>query len=540
MRKAVAGLLGCVLLSSVLSGCLERTSEGHAWLLDVTEGSGLTLARLPEEGDATLADRMMAGVCVIDLDGEAPLDLFFAGRASGTGLFRAVGPFRYEDQSVLLDLSGLDPFGCLAVDVDGDARDDLVVSGAGGVVAFFHRPDGFVRRTLYHAPPSWLYASIAAGDVDADGDLDLAIAGFIDVETGPVGPCGTPPCGVLLDAFAGIPSVLLIQNDEGNFEDATARLAPDLLQIEPTLAMIIFDLDGDGVPEILVGNDLGDRHPDRLLVREDGRFVDRAMVWGLASNRSGFGIDTMGLAIGDVDGSGTLDVASSDFQGWPSAVHLCGEDHFCEDRSQQLGLLRSSETFRWGNALIDLDLDGDLELFEATGHLYTEEEGATVGNPLRRSQPPNLYENLGGAVGFARVVAEDGSALARRYQGRGLAVFDADDDGLLDVVMATSSGRPALLRNVRAPEGHFVRVVLTGHPPNSGAVGAHVTLRIEGQPMQQRLRLAGEGYLGSFDPRLHFGVPAVGPGVLEVRWPSGVAETYPIDAFDRELVLTEP
>lgn len=539
MRLALA--LFPLVVAGALSGCLERTSEGLAWLDDVTDGSGLSLERVPEEDDATLADRMMAGVCVIDLDGAPPLDLFFTGRRSGTGLFRAVAPFRYEDASARLDLTGLDPFGCLAVDLDGDGREDLVVSGAGGVVAFFHHADGFVRRTLHEAARSWLYTSIAAGDVDADGDLDLAIAGFIDVESGPVGPCGIPPCGVLLDAFAGIPNVLLIQDALGNFDDEAARLAPDMRLIEPTLAMVIFDLDGDGAPEILVGNDLGDRHPDRLLVRQDdGRFVDRAMVWGLASNSSGFGIDTMGLAVGDVDGSGTLDVASSDFQGWPSSVHLCGEDGFCEDRGRALGLLRSGETFRWGNALIDLDLDGDLELFEATGHLYTEEEGATVDNPLRRSQPPNLYENLGGDRGFARVVAEEGSALARRYQARGLAVFDADDDGRLDVVMATSSGRPALLRNVGASGGHFLRVVLTGHPPNTGAVGAHVTLRVEGRPMQQRLRLAGEGYLGSFDPRLHFGVPAVGPGVLEVRWPSGVTETHPIDALDRELTLTEP
>jgi hypothetical protein len=538
VRLALA--LSFLVLSGALSGCLERTSEGHAWLDDVTDGSGLSLERVPEEDDATLADRMMAGVCVIDLDGAPPLDLFFTGRGSGTGLFRAVAPFHYEDASSLLDLSGLDAFGCLAVDLDGDDRDDLVVSGAGGVVAFFHREGGFVRRTLLEAPPGWLYTGIAAGDVDADGDLDLAIAGFVDVETGPVGPCGVPPCGVLLDAFAGIPNALLIQDELGDFDDEAASLAPDLVQIEATLAMVIFDLDGDGTPEIFVGNDLGDRHPDRLLVREDGRFVDRAMRWGLSSNSSGFGVDTMGIAIGDVDQSGTLDVASSDFQGWPSSVHLCGADGFCEDRGRALGLLRSSETFRWGNALIDLDLDGDLELFEAAGHLYTEEEGATVGNPLRRRQPPNLYENLGGPTGFARVVAQEGSALARPYQARGLAVLDADDDGHLDVVMATSSGRPALLRNVRHAGGHFLRVVLTGHPPNTGAVGAHVILRVEGLPMQQRLRLAGEGYLGSFDPRLHFGVPAAGPGVLEIRWPSGVTETVPVEELDRELVLTEP
>jgi hypothetical protein len=533
--RTSSGALRRALVASLLLGCLARTRDGELWLIDRSVEVGLGALRVPEADYLTLADRMMGGVCVLDLDGAPPLDLFFAGRRSGTRALRATPGPRYVDASPLLDLEGVDALGCLAADLDGDDDDDLVVSARGEVFLFTRAPDGFRRTTLFAGSSGALYAGIAAGDLDDDRDLDLVVAGFVDEARAPARCEGPIPCSLALREIPPIPSLLLVQ-EAGTFVERAAELAPDLARAEPTLVVLVVDLDDDAAPEILVGNDLGARFPDRVLVRTGARYVDEALERGLATNGRGHGMDTMGVAVGDVDGSGTLDLAVSDFTGMPTALFLCDERRLCADRGAALGLLRTEETFRWGNALVDLDLDGALDLFEATGHVYTEAEGAAFGARLEHAQAPSLHAGLGDGS-FARVVPAEGSALLRRYEARGLAVLDADDDGLLDVVLATSRGAPAFLANVSAPRGHWLRVALQGRPPNTGGVGARVEVE-DGPRTHVRVRLAGEGYLGSFDPRLHFGVAASSVRV-RVRWPSGATSTE--DApVDRELVIAEP
>lgn len=527
--------IALALALGVVPACLERTREGEVWLVDRTDEVGLAFERVPEAGYVTLADRMMGGVCAIDLDRAPPLDLFFTGRASGTHLFRAAPGPRYEDVSSLLDLSDVDAIGCLAVDLDGDGDDDLVVSAKGAVFLFTRDADGFERSTLHVGAPGALYTGIAAGDLDGDRDLDLVVGGFVDEDRAPE-TCDEPiPCSIALLETPPIPSLLFVQ-EAGDWVERTAALAPDLATAEPTLVVVIVDLDADGTPEIVVGNDVGARFSDRVLVRREGRYVDEALVRGLATNRRGYGMDTMGIAIGDVDGNETLDVAVSDFMGVPTALFLCGTDGLCEDRGTSLGLLRTEETLRWGNALVDLDRDGALDLFQATGHVYTDEEGAAAGTRLTHAQAPTLYAGLGSGA-FARVVPAAGSALGQAYEARGISVLDADDDGLLDVVVAATRGAPAFLLNVVEPRGHWLRVVLEGAPPNTGGVGARVEID-DGDRTHVRMRLAGEGYLGSFDPRLSVGVASDRVHV-RVRWPSG--ELSEIDTgVDREITVTEP
>lgn len=518
----------------LLAGCLERTRTG-VFLIDEAEDRALTAERVPEGGDRMLADRMTGGVCVLDLDGAPPLDLFFAGRTSGTHLYRALPDGRYEDASALLDHEGVDASGCVAADLNGDRRDDLVVPGVGSVFLFTRTDAGFDREVLASGSSGALYTSASAGDLDADGDLDLVIAGFVDEDPIPE-DCGSPlPCNLALFGVPPIPDLLLVREGDGWVERA-AELAPDLSLAEPTLVTVIVDLNADGAPEILVGNDLGARYHDRLLVRRDGIFVDDALAHGLATNRRGYGIDTMGYAIGDVDGDGNLDVAASDFSGHATALFFCGSDGFCDDRGLDVGLLFTETTLRWGNALADLDLDGELDLFEACGHVYREDEAAILGVRLVQAQPPTLFFGVGGGH-FARAIPEAGSGLATPRHGRGVAVFDADDDGRLDVVMATTQGRPALLRNAIEPAGHWLRVELHGRPPNTGGIGARLEVD-DGTRTRIRARIAGEGYSGSFDPRLHVGLPAAGPVHVRVRWPSGLVTELDTDV-DRAIVVSE-
>lgn len=533
-RSAAALALAC--------GCAgEPLAAELPFFDDVAARAGLAFDRSAAEGYRTLADRLGGGVCVIDADGRPPLDLLFALRAGGSRLFVAREPFDYEDQTEARGLaeSG-DALGCLVLDADGDGDDDVFLTGVGELRFFVREGDRFADasdRLGVHVPDSHVLASATAADYDGDGDLDVAVAGFVDLASLGSGECGGVACGLDLSRAAGAPSYLLWRTRDG-YEDATAELAPDLALPEPTLVVGSPDVDGDGVPELYVGNDFGARFVDRVLaLGEGGVLRDRSDRLGLAHDAGGNGVDTMGWTSGDVDGDGRFDYATTAFAGFHSPVFLCA-DGWCEDRGRAIGTRSVEATFRWGNALADLDLDGDVDLVEAAGHLYTAEEGRAAGVSLEHAQPPNLLLN-DGRGGLVRVAPAPSDALARRWPARGIAVVDLDDDGRLDVVLGTTQGPPAVLRNVAATDGSFLRVRLIGRAPNTGAVGALVRVHAAGGT-QQRRRLAGEGFLGSFDPRLSFGLPAGGRADVEVIWPSGERTEVQGVEVDREISVREP
>lgn len=519
------------------------------WFDDVTLSAGIAFERAPVDGWNSIADRMTGGVCVLDADGVAPLDLFFAVRpvgGSGSHLYVARGPLDYADET---DARGLadagDAIGCLALDADGDGDDDLFVTGVGSIRFFRNEAGHFVDASATIAAalsPTGLYMSAAAGDLDGDGDLDVVVAGFLDSAFDDLIPgreCGgMPPCSPTMADFPTVHNVLLRQEPDHSWTDVAATLAPDLVLPDPTLAVAIGRLDGDLLPDIWVGNDLGNRWPDRALGRAaTGAFADITAAVGLDRNRVGTGLDSMGWATGDVDGDGRLDHVVTSFEREATAVFVCGADGVCEDRSDVVGTTELADTFRWAPGLVDLDLDGDLDLVEATGHLASDTEAATIGFAHGREQPMNLLVNRGGHLSVPVLDAADASRVPRA--SRGLAVVDLDDDGRPDVVLAPSIGRPALLHNVRAPAGSSLRVRLAGRGGNRAAAGARVTVTQCGVSVV-RERALGDGFLGNSDPRLLFGVPGTAPVRVEVEWPTGETTSRDDVAVGTELLLEQP
>lgn len=519
------------------------------WLEDVTERWGVAFDRDGRDGYETLLDRTGGGVCPIDADGVAPLDLFFAMRPTArvrSRLYVASQPggagteVTYVDETDARGLAEVgDALACLAFDADADGDADLLVSGVGTVRLFENREGAFVDvsdRLGLALDARDMYVSAAAGDVDDDGDVDVLVAGFLrfdDARFAPGQRCGAIPCRSALYEFEGIPNLLLVREADGTYRERGAAIAPDLRRDETTFVVGILRMTGRGPVDLWIGNDLGARHRDRVLRRRaGGTFEDVAVALGLATNGRGYGIDTMGWSQGDLDGDGELDFVQSSWPGDTTAAHFCapiaGED-LCEERGRAVGLALSVGSFRWGEALVDLDLDGDLDLIEATGHLYAQEDLGTREEELQR---PNLFENEGGVL---RLLAPTpGEALDFRGTMRGLAVADLDDDGRPDVVMAPARGAPRILRNVRAPRGRWLRVALAGR-----SAGARVEIT-HARGTIVRVHAIGEGFLGNFDPRVLVGVPEGADSVdVRVTWPTGVASERTDVALDREIVIPE-
>ncbi len=517
------------------------------WFEDVSAPLGWS--REPLEGTRSFADRMSGGVCVLDVDGRAPVDLFFTARGSGRSrLFVGDGPLRWVDRTEAHGLQEVgDAMGCLAFDADGDGDDDLAVSLVGGLELYLREGDRFENRLdLLDATldPLGMYTSMAAGDVDGDGDLDLLMAGFLrrDPSLDPALAClGGMPCTADIGRHAAIANLLLIRQPDGRYVDRAAELAPALALPEATLVVAIGDFLEEGQPALYVGNDLGGVFVNRVLRRQaDGTFRDVGRAAGFATNARGYGMDTMGLASGDLDRDGRLEHAVTSFENDATAIFDCEAPALCEDRGGLLGMRVTQSSFRWGAAFLDVDLDGWVDLVEATGHYYLQAE--IERGPFRGAerQRPNLLRNLGGERLEPVTPLDPTDALGLALPARGLARTDLDDDGRPDVVLATTEGPPALLHNVARARGRWLRVVLEGRAPNTRGVGAHV--RVEtARGVQLAEQRAGEGYLGSFDPRLFFGLDReASAATVVVRWPSGRESRIDGARVDRELVVREP
>lgn len=514
------------------------------WFSDVTREAGVDFVHAPLRDE--LATRFAGGVCVLDVDGRAPMDLFFAMSAGATGasrLYVADRVLEYRDATADAGLAGLAAVGCLAFDEDGDGDDDLVVTGLGRVSLYRNEGGTFSDASValeLALDARDLYTGAAAGDVDGDGDVDLVVLGYERFDETLCAPDGGPTslrCQVDINVFTPIGDLLLLRDEGGRYRERSADLAPALRLPEPGLVATIADLDHDGRSEVFIGNDLSSLYDNRVLGRRaDGTFEDIAPSLGLHQSADGRGGDTMGAATGDLFGDGLPELVLTSFEDDPTAVFDCALRP-CLDRGRAARTFTTDESFRWGVALLDADLDGELDLFEATGHYFLEPEIVAFDYRGALLQQPNLLVGVGGgALELVRPEADDG--LAQAHQGRGIAIVDLDGDARPDLVLATKEGRPALLRATRRALGRALSLRLVGAPQNIEAIGARVTVR-SGTYRSVRDRLVGEGYLGSFDRRLFFGVPGDGPIDVMVRWPDG-RETRHADVGEGGVTLRAP
>jgi hypothetical protein len=153
------------------------------------------------------------------------------------------------------------------------------------------------------------------------------------------------------------------------------------------------------------------------------------------------------------------------------------------------------------------------------------------------AQPALLFRNNGNGT-FTKMGAAAGDVWSRRWAGRGAAIGDYNNDGSLDIVIATVNGPPVLLQN-RGGSGHWVSVKLVGTRSPRDAIGARVTARVAGHAFVEEIR-SGGSYLSQSDLRAHVGLgQETRVETLEIAWPSGTTERVgPLDA-DQFVTIKE-
>jgi hypothetical protein len=244
----------------------------------------------------------------------------------------------------------------------------------------------------------------------------------------------------------------------------------------------------------------------------------------------------MGVAVGDFNGDGILDLMKTNFAGdHPNLYQGTGKGVF-DDVVVRAGLGVNPQYVGWGVAFADLDNDGFPDLFQVNGHVYPELDAK--GGAEQYRNPRLVYRNLGNGK-FEDVSAISGSGVTAKHSSRGAAFGDFDNDGDIDVLVMNMNEPPSLLRNDNNSKNHWVRLALEGTRGNRSAIGAIVTIEAGGRKQTQTL-LSQSSFISQNDFRLHFGLGAAERvDSVIVRWPDGTTQNFPGGKSNRDMKLIQ-
>jgi enediyne biosynthesis protein E4 len=525
---------------------------------EIGERAGLT-ATTVYGGQATnryLLETTGSGIAAFDFDGDGWMDIFQVngttlegfppGEEPTSRLYRNRRDGTFEDvtERAGLALTGWGQGVCTG-DYDNDGHEDLFVTFWGTSRLFRNNGDGTFtdvtsRAGLDAARPRW-GSGCAFLDYDRDGRLDLFVANYIDLDLdttpGPEsGLCrykGLPvACGP--PGLPGGTNILYRNRSDGTFEDVSGASGITKASGTYALGVSTLDFNDDGWVDLYVANDSS---PSALyLNNRDGTFTDVAIRAGCAYSQDGRPQAGMGVAVGDYNRNGRMDILKTNFAGDTSTLYANTGTGSCDDHTFSSGIGRNTRWLGWGVGFLDLDLDGWLDLFLVNGHVYPEVD--QIRTEAGYAQPKVVYRNLGGGR-FEDITERIGPPVTLPRAARGAAFADFDNDGDIDIVVNNVHARPDLYRLDLHEPRSWLTVKLVGVESNRSAIGARVRMTAGGLTLVDEVR-GGGSYYSQNDLRVNFGLGAADAvDRLEVRWPNGREEWWSEVRVNQTLTLTE-
>ncbi|MEZ6017973.1 MAG: CRTAC1 family protein [Planctomycetota bacterium] len=526
------------------------------WLVDVRAASGVDFVHQSGgRGDWVLTEIMGGGAALFDADGDGHLDLLLlqggadpgaeATLAAGTGhrLYLGDGALGFRDVTPGSGLEGMRGYAmCPAIgDVDGDGRVDIYLAQRGQDVLLLNRGGGRfedVSSAWGLRVGGWSSAA-AFADLDRDGDLDVFVVRYMDLNPGLECRDGAGRRTYCPPKSGDPVHDVLLMNEGGRFVERSQECGIST-RAGAGLGVVVQDLTSDGVADIYVTNDGYENH---LWVRRaDGTWRDEGLARGAALNQAGLAEASMGIIAEDLDGDLALDLFMTHLKDETHTLYRGRSGNYMDETGRRGLAMATKPGTGFGIAAIDLELDGDLDLLVAQGRVSVGAvaAGCALPEPWDSLAEPNLLLLNDGQGVFAARAELAPDLTSPVTIDRAIASGDLDEDGDVDLVVTRIEGPPLVLRNDAPRAGTWVRVDPREARGAATALGAlvYVTPTAEaaggarvGVTHVRPVR-ASDGYLTSRDPRPTFGLARgvardVSHVDVEVLWPDGTRETFP-------------
>ena len=433
------------------------------------------------------------GLAVFDCDNDGWLDLAAAGGTNPVTLYRNGGEHDIRFEAESMDIRGVT--GLYPIRIDPDSHADLVVLRVGPDMIL--RGQGDCRFTPteigFDFEDRWSTAFSATWEADADRPT-LAFGHYVDRKD-PDGP------------FEACDTNLLLRPKADGYVAQT--LSPGFC----ALSLLFTDWARKGQADLRVSND---RH---YYVR-DGyeqlwRMEERPREWTADEGWVPHQLWGMGIATRDLDRDGRDEVYLSSM-GDQRLQQQIGPGPTYKD----VPFARGTAAHRpyvgddgrpstgWHIAFGDIQNDGRDDVFIAKGNVQQM--------PSNAMEDPNnlLVQQVDGTF----VEAGDHAGVASLHRGRGAALADLNNDGLLDLAVVNRRAPLEVWQNASTSVGHWLAVTLQQSGPNPDAVGAWIEVD-DGQQIQSREITVGGGHAGGMLGPQHFGLGEADHVQLRIRWP---------------------
>jgi hypothetical protein len=476
-----------------------------------------------------LIETMPGGVAVFDYNGDGLADIYFTNGAAVPSLakdspeywnrlYRNEGGMKFKDVTSEAGTAGEGySIGAAAADYDNDGDVDLFVAGVRRNLLYQNQGDGTFQQVAKQAGIGSERWSVGAAwfDYDNDGLLDLFVVNYVEWTPGFDEFCGSRSANVRAYChprlFEGSANTLYRNRGDGTFEDVS-QATGIAAHIGKGMGAAVADYDLDGFPDIFVTND---KLASFLFHNLAGfKFEEVALLAGGALRDNGMAVSGMGVDFRDYDNDSLPDIffTALSNETFPLFQNQ-GNGSFREAGvSSRMGPL-TRKLSGWSAGLFDFNNDGWKDIFTANAHVSDVIE---FFEAAVYKQSNSVFLNQGDGS-FRDVSAEAGLAGTAPAAHRGGAFADFNNDGRIDVVVASLGGPAELWENTSEGQNTWLTLKLVGTRSNRDGIGARVRIGTQYNQMTSAV-----GYASSSHDGVHFGTgKARTVDEIEIIWPSG-------------------